>query len=122
MSHAGAFGYGNSSSSEPKKTRQQIQQEIDALQAELDALPYVPLGTIEFSTYLHDNDMSFDPRNYLEGSWAKISPEDQKKLDARWDAVVEHFEDEREKPFYEIELRCSLNLDTFEIKILRLVG
>lgn len=103
------------------KTRQQIQAEIDALQAEIDTLPKEPLGTIEFSTYLHDNDMSFSVENYLDGEWAKISPEDRAKLNANWHAVFNHFEDNREKPFYEIELRCSLDLDTYEIKILRMV-
>lgn len=79
-------------------------------------------NTIEFSTYLHDNDMSFYPENYLEGTWSRISEEDQAKLDPAWNRIVDHFEKNREKPFYEVELRCSLDLDTYEIKILRLVG
>lgn len=110
------------------KTREQLQAEIDARQAEiteltaeLNDLPLEPLGTIEFSTYLHDSDMSFDPGNYLCGTWAKISPDDMKKLNLAWTRMADHFESERVKPFYEIELRCSIDLDTFEIKILRLV-
>lgn len=103
--------------------REEIEAKIDALRAELDALPPEPLptGKIEFSTYLHDNDMSFSPSNYLRESYAKISPEDQAKLDRVWYLISDHFEQNREKPFYEVELRCTLDLETFEIDIVRAV-
>lgn len=103
--------------------RSELQAKIDALVAQMEALPPDPLptGTIEFSAYMHESDGRFTLADEI-GDWSKITPEDRAKLDKAWDHLEAIFENERHRPFYEVELRCTLDLETGEVKILRVAG